>query len=146
MKKKIAIGVLAVFVIMQFFGIDKTNPVSDPSKDFLVNAGEVEPEIANLIQTACYDCHSHNTEYPWYTSIAPVSWWIRGHIDDARSELNFSTFADYESDRKSHKLEECAEVLRDKEMPMLPYMILHSEAWVNDDQRERLAVFFEGQR
>lgn len=116
MKKKIALGVLAVLIVMQFFGIDKNNPTSDPSKDFLALAGDVEPEVANLIKTACYDCHSHNTKYPWYTSVAPVSWWIKGHIDNAREELNFSTFADYDAGRRSHKLEECAEVLRGKEM------------------------------
>lgn len=146
MKKKIALGVLAIFILMQFFGIDKTNPEVDISKDFLVLAGDVDDDVANLIKTACYDCHSNETKYPWYTSVAPVSWWIKGHIDNARSELNFSSFGDYESDRQSHKLEECAEVLREKEMPMLTYMMLHRDAWIDDGQRERLAIFFEGQK
>ena len=141
MKKKILLLILILLVLAQFKRIDKTNPPVEPEKDFfsVVNAPE---SIQLQIRTSCYDCHSHTTEYPWYSNIAPVSWWLVDHIEEGRSHLNFSTWADLKEEKKAHKLEECAEVLEEKEMPMLPYMIAHREAWIDDEQRAELSAFF----
>ena len=134
---------LALFlVIAQFFPIDKTNPESDPEKDFL--ALEQPPqEVASLLKDACYDCHSNHTKYPWYTSVAPVSWWIKGHIDHGREHLNFSTWTDYPAKKANHKLEECFEVVEEKEMPMLTYWLVHPEAKLSDEQRTMLVGYFK---
>lgn len=144
MIKKILLALVAILVIMQFFGIDKTNPPVDPSQDFLQSRA-VSGEMATLIRTACYDCHSNTTKYPWYTSVAPVSWWINGHITEAREHLNFSEFATYSEDDREHLMKECTEVLREKEMPMLSYMLVHWNAWISEEERESLAEFFERQ-
>ena len=70
--KKVLTVVLVAFIIIQFFPIDKTNPAPTPGMDFL-KIKNTSPEIANLIKTSCYDCHSNETVYPWYSSIAPAS-------------------------------------------------------------------------
>jgi len=133
---------LALLVIIQFFKIDKTNPPVIPQQDFLAVTGP-PTNIAKLIKTACYDCHSHTTTYPWYTNFQPIAWWVKGHINNANKHLNFSTWTTYDASKKSHKLEECVEVLEGKEMPMLSYMIAHKEAWINEQQRQELADWFK---
>ena len=130
-------GLLGILVIMQFFRIDKTNPPVDASKDFI--ALEQPPqEVVSLLKAACYDCHSHETAYPWYTNIAPVSWWIKDHIDHGRDELNFSEWGDYSRKRKHHKLEEMAEEVEEGHMPMPSYTWGHAEARLSEDQKETL--------
>ena len=140
--KPVLIIALVLLVLIQFFQIDKTNPPVTIGQDFL-EATNPPPAINSLIKKACYDCHSNTSKYPWYTNIQPVAWWVEGHIRNGRKELNFSTWTTYERKRQAHKLDECVEVLEEKEMPMLSYMVAHPEAWINAEQREQLANWFE---
>ncbi len=142
MIKKILLGLAVVFIVLQFFRIDKSVPDVDPTKDFL--ASHSPPENLKLIvKTACYDCHSYKTKYPWYSNIAPLSWWIQEHIDHGREELNFSTWTDYRPKRADHKLEEAAEMVLSKEMPLPSYLRGHPEARLTVEQRTILADWFE---
>ncbi|MEM7369659.1 MAG: heme-binding domain-containing protein [Bacteroidota bacterium] len=141
MKKKVVryilIGLVAVLVIIQFFGIDKSQPTIDPSKDLI--AVESPPaEVATILKSACYDCHSNETSFPWYTNIAPVSWWIKGHIDHGSEHLNFSVWGDYKVKRKNHKMEEIAEEVEEKKMPLKSYTWMHPEAKLSADDRKLL--------
>ena len=143
--KRILLGLLAVFVIMQFFRIDKTNPPVDASKDF-IKLNNPPAEVAQILSSVCYDCHSHETKYPWYTNIAPVSWWVKGHINHGRGDLNFSKWADYDAKRKDHKLEECYEELEKKAMPLKSYTWAHSNARLTDEQRALMVDWFKSLR
>lgn len=129
-------------LIIQFFQIDKTNPKVNLSQDFIQTTNP-PAEIANLLRTACYDCHSHTTKYPWYTNIQPLAWWIKGHIDNGNKHLNFSTWTNYESKKRIHKIEEMIEVVEGKEMPMLSYMVAHNDAWIDAEQRQALVTWFK---
>lgn len=131
-----------LLVIIQFFQIDKTNPKVDLAQDFIHNTTP-PTAIANLLTTACYDCHSHTTKYPWYTNIQPLAWWIKGHVNNGNEHLNFSTWTTYEPKKKSHKIEEMIEVVEGKEMPMLSYMVAHNDAWINAEQRKALVDWFK---
>lgn len=142
--KYILITLLAVFVIMQFFRIDKTNPKIEKDKDFIAIANP-PADIEKMIRTACYDCHSHHTEYPWYSNIAPVSWFLADHIEEGREHLNFSIWGDYDEDKRNHKLHECEEEVEHKEMPLDSYTWTHGDAKLSKDQREKLAEWFEDQ-
>ncbi|MEC5172071.1 heme-binding domain-containing protein [Chryseobacterium nepalense] len=115
--KKVLTVILVAFIIIQFFPIDKTNPAPTPGMDFL-KIKNTQTEIAKLIKVSCYDCHSNETTYPWYSNIAPASWIMKNHIDEGRKELNFSTFAMYEQKDQAHKLQECIEMVESKEMPL----------------------------
>ena len=106
--KKILLLLLAVFVIMQFFRIDRTNPKVNKAKGFIALTNP-PAEIESMIRSACYDCHSNETEYPWYSNVAPVSWIIGNHVEEGREYINFSTWADYSEDKANHKLHECEE-------------------------------------
>jgi hypothetical protein len=139
--KRIGLGLLAVLIIIQFFGIDKENPAIDTSKEFMLLAAP-PADVAEMIKTACYDCHSHESQYPWYTSVAPISWWISHHIEEGRAELNFSTWGEYPAEKAAHKAEEAAEEIEEKHMPIKPYLITHGDARLTAAQRERLSTWF----
>ncbi len=139
--KKILIILLVAFIIIQFFPIDKINPATNDGMDFLKIKNTPEP-IAKIIRNSCYDCHSNETEYPFYSNIQPVAWLLKNHIDEGRKELNFSTFATYEPKRQAHKLEEASEYVEQKKMPLESYTLAHQNAKLTDEQRKQLADYF----
>lgn len=147
MKKKkwlkyIGALLLGVLFVMQFFPIDKTNPPFEEADDF-ISIESPPTAIATMIKDACYDCHSNRTKYPWYTSIAPLSWWIQGHIDHGRGEMNFSEWGQYDDGKRKHKLEECSEKTEATEMPLLSYIIAHPEARLSTEERADLVAWFK---
>lgn len=143
--KKITLIVLVAIVLMQFVQIDKTNPVAAPQNDFIA-ATAPTTEVENVLKSACYDCHSNNSVYPWYTYVSPVSWWIKQHINEAREELNFSEWTSYSAKKADHKLEECIEMVKEEEMPLPSYTWMHPEAKISQEQRVLLTDFFASLR
>lgn len=139
--RKVLIALLIVIVMIQFIRIDKNNPTVNPENDFL-KITAADAEVSSIIKTSCYDCHSNESKYPWYTNIAPVSWWIKHHINEGREELNFSEWGTYREKRKNHKMEECVELVEAEEMPMGNYTWMHSEAKLSAEKKEKLIAFF----
>lgn len=128
---------VAAFVVAQFFGIDKTNP--DPNTEYDLIVTENPPlEIAQIFRSACYDCHSNETVYPWYSNIAPVSWILQNHIEEGRDHINFSYWDEFDQEDKAMAIEEIIEEIEDGEMPLPGYIPLHPEADLSDDQKEAL--------
>jgi hypothetical protein len=142
MKKKILYGVIVIVIVIQFFRIDKSNPAITPSHDF-IEMNQPAEEITTLLKSACYDCHSNETVYPWYTNIAPVSWWIKHHIEEGREEMNFSEWGTFKEKKQDHKLEESYEMLEEGEMPLDSYTWTHADAKLNPEQKELLIEFFK---
>lgn len=142
MKKKILWAILALLVLIQFIRIDKDNPEADPAQDF-IQVMSPPAAVADRLKASCYDCHSHHSRYPWYTNIAPVSWWIKGHINEAREHLNFSIWTTYEPDKAAHKLEECYEEVEEEHMPLRSYLWMHPEARLTDEQRREMVEWFK---
>ena len=141
MIKKILFTAIAIFAAIQFIRVDKINPVSVPEKDF-INVTQPSKEVADLLKTSCYDCHSNETKYPWYFNVAPVSWWLKNHINEGREELNFSLWTDYDAKKKDKKLEESIELINNGEMPMFSYTLAHQEAKLSATQQKALNNFF----
>lgn len=141
MLKKILLGLAAVLLILQFFQIDKTNPEYDASQDFMTMYPP-SAEVASILKTACYDCHSYETEYPWYTYTQPLAWWIDDHINHGRDELNFSEFGSYNPRRADHKLDEGIELVEEAEMPLPSYTWAHGDARLTDSQRAAITNWF----
>ncbi len=142
MKKKILIVLAIVFVIIQFFRIDKTVPSYDMSKDLIVMT-QPSPEVERILRIACYDCHSYETAYPFYTNIAPFSWWIKGHINEGRAELNYSTWGDFPVKKLGHMIDESSEKVIEKKMPLTPYWMLHWDAKLTEEERKTLGDWFK---
>ena len=115
--KYAGIGVGAIFLLIQIFQVDHTNPVvrGEPNWD--------SPRTRELAKRACFDCHSNETNWPWYSYVAPVSWRVYNHVYNGRRHFNFS---DYPLGTKEP--EEAIEVIQKGEMPLSDYLILHAEA------------------
>lgn len=143
--KKVLFFLLAAFIGIQFFRIDMENPAVVDEEDFIVITNP-DDEIEGMLRKACYDCHSNETEYPWYANVAPVSWWLAHHIEEGREELNFSKWGTYNEKRSDHKLEECVELIEEGEMPLNSYTWTHGDAELSDKQKESLMEFFNDLR
>lgn len=129
---KIKLGLIALIGLMavaQVFRIDKTNP---PVEGALVTP----PEIENLMRRACYDCHSNETVWPWYTNVAPVSWLVTRDVKEGREELNFSRWGAYDDAKKIKKLKKTAKEAAKGEMPPWYYVLAHPEARLSPTEQQ----------
>lgn len=129
-----ALGVAAVAGLVSLaaiqlvpYGRDHNNPgvLNEPQWD--------SPVTADLADRACYDCHSNRTRWPWYSNIAPVSWFVYRDVINGRAELNFS-----EMGRKDNETDKAAETVEDAEMPPFRYTVNHPEARLDDTERQAL--------
>ncbi|MCB0737821.1 MAG: heme-binding domain-containing protein [Bacteroidetes bacterium] len=140
MKKVLKYALLVIvvgLVVCQFIGPDKTNPAIEEGAD-LLSVENVPANVVDILKTSCYDCHSNETVWPWYTSIAPLSWGIINHVNDGREELNFSTWKSYKEGKKLHKLEECIEMVAKGYMPIEGYVKMHDGAELTDEEKVAL--------
>lgn len=145
MIRKFLLGLGVVFIIIQFIRPDK-NDSGDTQFD-IATAYELPTEISHILETACNDCHSNKTLYPWYYNIQPVAWWLDHHVTDGKKHLNFSSFTKSSIAVQNHKFEEVIETVEGKEMPLpaYTYLGLHAEANLTDDQRKALIHWAEQQ-
>ena len=136
--KKILLALLILFVAIQLIqpAHNKSGQVSPT--DF-TKAFTVPQNLQNILQSACYDCHSNNTAYPWYSRIQPMAWILKRHIDNGKAKLNFSDFGSYSFRRQVSKLREIANQVKDDEMPLSSYKTMHEKANLNADEK-RLIV------
>lgn len=125
--KRIALLLLLAFVVIQFWRPDRTNPPVDPARTIQA-VMPVPPQIDTLLRRSCYDCHSHETVWPWYSNVAPMSWRVADHIHEGREHLNFSNWAAYPPNDAAHHFEEMCEEVEKGKMPLNDYLYLHPKA------------------
>jgi hypothetical protein len=136
-KKKILLIVLAILIIIQFIRPAKNQSIAPTPAD-VFTVYPAADSVQQIVRTACYNCHSNNTVYPWYDNIQPVGWWLNNHIKEGKRELNFSEFANFTPKRKDNKLKKIGEELKEKGMPLPSYLWVHKEARLTDPQREAI--------
>lgn len=137
------IGVLVALVVIQFVGPAQPEVSHDNPQD-LFAVSQIDGEVEAMLRSACYDCHSMETTYPWYAGVAPVKWSIYHHVEEGREELNFSAWGEMEIRRKIRKLKEIAEEVAESKMPLEGYVKLHPEADLTEEQKEKLIAWAEG--
>lgn len=120
----VVIGLLAA---MQLFRPERTNPPSDPAASFEAVA-KPSPEIAAALKRACYDCHSNQTNWRWYSNVAPMSWLIANDVKEGRDSLNFSEWTRPDREGELPSLGEVCESVKNGKMPLPSYMLLHPGA------------------
>lgn len=137
-RNKILVVTVAILLLIQlpFFrpakNYSEVKPVDDIGEHY-----EISMDVQMHLINACYDCHSNYTqEYPWYYNIQPVSWWIDGHIQKAKEEVNFSEFGAYPVKKALRKFEEIEEVMETREMPLKSYLWMHPEAVLKDKENK----------
>ncbi|MCA1589404.1 MAG: heme-binding domain-containing protein [Acidobacteria bacterium] len=139
---KIATITLAVaFVGIQFIPPDFSDPSTNAESSIAAPT-----DVANVFRRSCFDCHSNETVYPWYSQIAPASWLLADHIRVGRSELNFNEWNAYSADRRSRKLDEICEQVRAGEMPLASYLWLHHSADLSDGDADLLCEWTDAEK
>jgi len=129
---------LLAFIVIQFFRPAK-NKAEGISENDITKVYPVPEDVQSILKTSCYDCHSNNTDYPWYAEVQPVAWWLNDHIEHAKKDLNFSEFGTYNIRRKYRKLEEVSELVHEGEMPLDSYLWIHKDAKLNEQQKLSIA-------
>jgi len=133
--KKILLVLLIALIVMQFI-----QPARNQSGQVLptdmATMYKMPYTLQAILRTACYDCHSNNTNYPWYTYVQPVGWMLANHIRHGKEELNFSEFGSYSQRRQRSKLKSIGSQVKDDEMPLYSYTIMHKNARLSEEQKQ----------
>ncbi|MBU1678642.1 MAG: heme-binding domain-containing protein [Bacteroidetes bacterium] len=118
----------SVFVVIQFIGTDKINPE-------ITAELSAPPEIKMIFKSSCYDCHSNQTKWPWYSYVAPVSWLVARDVKEGREHLNFSEWGNYNSEDMLDIKREIWEEIKKGNMPMKIYTYLHGDAVLSAEDK-----------
>ena len=127
-------------IVIQFFPTTLNERDTVPQSDFMVE-NQVPATIKNRLQVSCYDCHSNNTDYPWYSKIQPSAWYLEDHIQEGKDELNFNEWAEYSDRRKNSKLRSIISQIEEDEMPLDSYTLIHRDAILSDEDKTLIVDF-----
>ena len=121
----------------------RTNPPTDPARTMKAIA-LVTPEADAVLERACRDCHSNDTRWPWYSNVAPISWFVIDHVNHGRRHFNYSDWAEYDHDQVTRLLKNMCTMTRKGEMPIASYRWLHPEARITDRDIVELCDWADG--
>jgi hypothetical protein len=132
--KKIAAGTAALLLAVQFVPVDRSNP---PVR-FEVAA---PADVARILERSCYDCHSNRTRWPWYSRVAPASWWVAHHVAEGRADLNFTEWPAFDEDVRMLALKDIEAEVAGGRMPLRSYLLGHPGARLSDRDSELLLAW-----
>ena len=118
---------LMVFTVSQLVRPARTNPTTDPART-LFHIRPVPAHVASALDRACRDCHSNDTRWPWYSNVAPVSWFVIDHVNHGRSHFNYSDWSRHDAEEGRRLLATACRLVREQEMPLLSYTWMHRHA------------------
>lgn len=127
MLKKILIALAVIVVGIQFIPVDRSNPPVTQEIDAPAN-------VKSILKTSCYDCHSNETDWPWYSYVAPVSFLVASDVQNARKRVNFSEWDKYDDEKKEKKKGAILDDVEEGEMPLPKYLIMHPGAEMNSEK------------
>jgi hypothetical protein len=130
-------GLLGALLLIQAVPVERSNPP-------LETEVPAPPDVRTVLRRSCYDCHSNETVWPWYSRIAPVSWLVAGDVKEGREKLNFSTWNRYSEAEKTKKMKKCWEEVEEGEMPPWYYLPAHRAAVLSSENRAILSRWATG--
>lgn len=144
MKALKIIGLIIVFgfVGIQFIPTELNSSETTPKTDFL-QVNNTPKEVSTLLKTSCYDCHSNNTNYPWYNKIQPVAWFLENHVVEGKNELNFNEWDTYSKRRKNSKLKSIINQIKEDKMPLASYTFIHDDAKLSTSEKELIINYIK---
>ncbi len=140
--KTIALVLLLAFVVIQFVHAELNRSDVVPKTDFLLG-NKAPKSISTILQESCYDCHSNNTQYPWYNKVQPIAWYLEDHIKNGKAELNFNEWNNFSDRRKNSKLKSIINQIEDDDMPLSAYTLIHRDAILSESEKELVIGFME---
>lgn len=136
----IVVGLFAL-VGIQFIPANLNKQEVIPTSD-IRHVYDIPDRVLNILETSCYDCHSNNTNYPWYSNIQPARMIMDHHVKEGKEELNFNEFKNYSDRRKRNKKQSIGSQIEEGEMPLPSYLIMHEEAKLSEEEKLALIEFF----
>jgi hypothetical protein len=136
---------LAAFLILQVRQPDRTNPPSDPAEAIASHLA-IPGDVQAIFDRSCRDCHSHDTRWPLYAYVAPVSWQLAEHVAAGRQELNFSTWGQYDGDAVQDLLTAVCRQIRAGDMPLRQYLRFHPSARLSADDISKVCAWTAAER
>jgi len=140
-----AIVLLVIFAGIQVVRPARTNPPVDESQT-IFSRTQITPQVADIFERSCRDCHSNKTVWPWYTQVAPISWWLSDHVNSGRGLLNLSEWAKLDRDRQDRKLRQICDEVRDGAMPLSSYTPMHPKAKLSEQDKKILCDWTDAER
>jgi hypothetical protein len=144
MAKRILLVLAGVFLVIQFIRPAPNAGPSSPGPGDLLVRFPPPADVRHVLETACYDCHSNQTHYPWYAQVQPVGWWLASHINDGKRALNFSEFASYSPTKQARKLNQISDQVTERSMPLPSYTWIHRSARLTDAQISAISDWADG--
>jgi hypothetical protein len=136
--RKIGVLVIILLIVMQFIQPTKNRSGQIISDADISTVYAIPQNLHHTFIKKCYDCHSNNTNYPWYVNVQPIGWWLAAHVHDGKEHLNFSEFKNYTEEKSEHKLEEIGEVTEEKSMPLKAYTLFHKDHVLTEEDEKAI--------
>ena len=136
-KKILFIG-LIIFLLMQLYQPARNESFEQDITANFTKVYNVPKNVEAIVRTSCYDCHSNNTNYPWYSNIQPVRFFMEHHIKEAKEDLNFSEWGNYSKRKQENKLDRIVKQIKSDEMPLASYTLIHKNARLTTVQKEEI--------
>ncbi len=140
----LAVLVVAIVLVIQVIPVERNVSTVPPDQSF-EKTEKVPANVAAILKVSCYDCHSNNTRYPWYSVLQPGAWFMAQHIKKGKEELNFDEFNDYSKRRKKAKIKSIISQIEKEEMPLKSYLLLHPDAGLTPNKKKVLLQFFQSE-
>ena len=137
----LSVIVVAVVLAIQFIPVERNVSTVPPGQSF-EKTEKVPANVAAILKVSCYDCHSNNSRYPWYSELQPGAWFMAQHIKKGKEELNFDEFNNYSKRRKKAKIKSIISQIEKDEMPLKSYRMMHGNARLSADEKKELLDFF----
>ena len=131
---------LMVLTVSQLVRPARTNPTTDPART-LFHIRPVPAHVASALDRACRDCHSNDTRWPWYSNVAPVSWFVIDHVNHGRSHFNYSDWSRYDAEEGRRLLATACRLAREQEMPLASYTWMHRQATLSPADVDALCAW-----
>lgn len=140
----LAVLVVAIVLVIQVIPVERNVSTVPPGQSF-EKTEKVPANVAAILKVSCYDCHSNNTRYPWYSELQPGAWFMARHITKGKEELNFDEFNNYSKRRKKAKIKSIISQIEKDQMPLKSYLLLHHDADLTPEQQKVLMQFFQSE-
>ena len=141
----ILLSLMVVFVGIQFVRPDMTNPPTNPAHT-IDSVVTVTPQVEAILQRSCDDCHDNDTRWPWYAQIAPVSWWLKSDVTEAKREFSLPEFATYSKKKQARKLQQVCDEVTKGDMPLWSYRPMHPAAKLSDADKQTLCQWAKSEK
>jgi hypothetical protein len=138
------VSVVAVLILIQFIRPEKNLGELVTETDF-IQVSQVPDSLARVFLNSCYDCHSNHTNYPWYSNVAPFSWYLNNHVVEGKAHLNFSNWGIMDKAQKVTALDQICEESSSGSMPLRSYLLIHRSSKLREQYIQAICDWAEAE-